>query len=93
MERDQSDGCLRGHTVHHKNPRPIIEPTNYGCKELVENEMKLKTNFIETSSTNVLVKCDQSVLTHKLLDNLETSDDESDTRSGEVLHIFSPTQQ
>ena len=81
MGKDQPDGCKRDHTVHHKMTRPIVEPTNSGCKEF-DNEMELGTNFMETASTNVLANCDISVQKQNSLDNLETSDEMSDTSQG-----------
>ena len=84
MGKDQPDGCKRDCTVHHKLTRPIVEPTNSGCKEL-DNEMKLGTNFMETASTNVLANCDIPLQEQNSLGNLETSDDMSDTRSRKTL--------
>ena len=92
MGKDQSDGCQRDHTVHHKMTRPIVEPTNSGCKELVDNEMKQETHFTETASTNVLANCDNHVQEHQLLVNLEILDEIPDTRSGESLdNVFAHT--
>ena len=94
MGKDQSDGCLWDHPVHHKITRPSVEPTTSDCKELVDNEMKLEATFIETASTNVLVNRDNSEKEYKSLGNIETSEEISDTRSGKTLdNGFSLIQQ